>query len=390
MEQASPSLKVKASIWIVALVAALLALVLGLLWPHTTVHAANDHIVTIYHDGEQQIVASDATTVGDVLKRADITLNPHDIVEPSQTTQLVAADYSVNVYRARPVTVVDGENRYHIMTAHTSAKQIAEDAGLTIYDEDILQLSRIDDFVAEQSVGLILTVTPSVPVKAVLYDKPVDMRTQAKTVQGFLDEKGIVLHDGDKLWPAADTLITPDLAIAVYRNGSQAVQEEAIPFATQTIRDADHDVGYREVKEAGAAGKRFVIYQIETQNGKEVRTELQSIIIAQPKTQVEVVGTKSAGFGGDFADALARLRSCEGHYTSVNDRALDPANWYYGAYQFNLTTWRGAAPAGYADVRPDQAPPAAQDEAAHNLYMRRGWQPWPVCSVKEGLQDIYR
>jgi len=33
-------------------------------FPHQAVHAANDHIVTIYHDDQQQVIASDAQTVG--------------------------------------------------------------------------------------------------------------------------------------------------------------------------------------------------------------------------------------------------------------------------------------------------------------------------------------
>ena len=380
---------VRRVVWSGAIVAAFVLCVFSV-QPHQAVHAENDHIVTIYHDGQQQIVASDAQTVGEVLGRAHITLNPHDAVEPGKDTQLVAANYSVNVYRARPVTVVDGLNRYHIMTPHTSAKQIVEDAGLTAYNEDILTLNRIDDFVSEGSVGLILTIQRSTPLKAVLYDKPFDMRTQATTVHDFLKEKGIILRDGDKLWPSEDTPLTPNLAIAIYRDGSQAVKEEPINFETEKIQDADHEVGYKQIKQQGQAGKRFVVYQVETKNGKEVRTELQSIVITQPTKQIEIVGTKTAGFSGGFADALARLRSCEGHYTSKNERAASPANWYYGAYQFNMTTWAGAAPDGYKDVRPDLAPPEIQDAAAHNLYMRRGWQPWPVCSVKMGLQDIYR
>lgn len=382
--------KLKPLIWIGALLAAVLVSSLWLFAPHTIVHAENERIITIHHDGQEQIVASDAKTVAEVLERAHIALNDADAVEPARETELVAANYSVNVYRARPVTVVDGQNRYRILTPHTSAKKIAEAAGLTVYDEDILTMGRIDNFVAEQGIGLRLTVDRSVPVKALLYDKPISMRTQAKTVQGFLAEKGIVLNDGDKLWPAADTPIAADLAIAIYRDGSQAVKEEDIPFVTERIQDKDQPASYRQIREKGQPGKRFVIYQIEIKNGKEVRTELQSIIIAQPKKQIEVIGTKTAGFSGDFAEALARLRSCEGKYTSKNERASSPANWYYGAYQFNLSTWRGAAPDGYKDVRPDQAPPEVQDQAARNLYVRRGWQPWPVCAGKVGIQDIYR
>ena len=37
-----------------------------------------------------------------------------------------------------------------------------------------------------------------------------------------------------------------------------------------------------------------------------------------------------------------------------------------------------------------EAPPSVQDEKAWETYKARGWQPWPTCKIKMGLQDIYR
>ncbi len=331
-------------------------------------------------------MASNAETVGEVLERANITVGQLDAVEPSKDTKLVAANYSVNVYRARPVTVVDGQQRYRVMTPHTSAKKIVEAAGLQAYDEDILTLDRIDDFLEGGGAGLKLTIKRSTPITFILYGKVLQARTQAATIAELIKEKGVELGKDDGVSPSQETAIAPGLTVAVYRNGLQTINEEQeVLFQTEQIQNTDKEVGFKEVKEAGTKGKKVVTYQIELRDGKEVgRKEIQSVVTLQPKKQVEIVGAKRTGFGGDFAEALARLRSCEGKYTSVNPIG------YYGAYQFNITTWRGAAPEGFQDVRPDQAPPAVQDQAARNLYVRRGWQPWPACSRKLGLQDIYR
>ncbi|MBU2595799.1 transglycosylase family protein [Patescibacteria group bacterium] len=99
---------------------------------------------------------------------------------------------------------------------------------------------------------------------------------------------------------------------------------------------------------------------------------------AQERAKVKVL--PSAGL--DLGDAWLRLRMCE----SGNTYSRNSGNGYYGAYQFNISTWRSYAPAGYADVRPDLAPPAVQDQAALALYHKRGWQPWPACSRKLGLR----
>lgn len=80
------------------------------------------------------------------------------------------------------------------------------------------------------------------------------------------------------------------------------------------------------------------------------------------------------------AAPLACIRSHESD-TSGGYRAVSPNGLWFGAYQFDLTTWRGAvARAGHpewVDVRPDRAPAEVQDAAARQLFAERGLQPWP-------------
>jgi hypothetical protein len=67
------------------------------------------------------------------------------------------------------------------------------------------------------------------------------------------------------------------------------------------------------------------------------------------------------------------LRRCE----SGDDYSVVSANGrYYGAYQFNLSTWRSVG--GYG--LPTQASHAEQDYRALYLYRMRGWQPWTCAS----------
>jgi resuscitation-promoting factor RpfA len=74
----------------------------------------------------------------------------------------------------------------------------------------------------------------------------------------------------------------------------------------------------------------------------------------------------------------SRLRQCE----SSGNYAVVAANGsHYGAYQFDLDTWRGVGGAGY----PHQATPAEQDFRALYLYRMRGWQPW-TCATTLGLR----
>ncbi len=78
------------------------------------------------------------------------------------------------------------------------------------------------------------------------------------------------------------------------------------------------------------------------------------------------------------AENMARLRLCEaGGIYSRNS-----GNGYYGAYQYNLSTW-----ANYGGYKyPHLAPAAVQDAKFLETFSRRGWQPWPACSRKLGLR----
>lgn len=340
-------------------------------------------LVKIHDRDTDTSIVTHAGTVAEALKQAKISTGPYDNVDPEPDTKLTDTTYQVNVYRAQPVMVVDGLNQKTIMTPYETPSQIAKDAGLPLIDEDKTTLTRSDDVLKSDGAGLILSIKRATRFTLVLYGKTIDTGTQAKNVAGMLKEKHITLGKDDTLSLPQETPITAGMRVELWRNGKQTVtQEEPVAFPVQQIQDATQPVGYKQIKTPGVVGKKVVTYEIEMRNGQEVsRKEIQSVQTAAPQQQVEIVGTKPA-FSGDFAAALAKLRSCEGGYTSVN-----PAG-YYGAYQFTQSAWNSNAPAGYAGVNPTQAPPAVQDQAARNYYVKSGWRPWPNCG--RSLPDIYR
>ena len=73
------------------------------------------------------------------------------------------------------------------------------------------------------------------------------------------------------------------------------------------------------------------------------------------------------------ANTWYRLRMCE----SSNNYRIDTGNDHYGAYQFDLPTWRSVGGTGY----PNRASKAEQDARALVLYRRRGWQPWQCAGI---------
>lgn len=342
--------------------------------------AKDGRLITIHDRGSERVILTHAQNIRDALADAKISITSEDNVEPNLDETLVATDYTVNIYRARPVIVVDGAVRQKIMTAAQTSGSIAAAAGLDLHDEDVVTVGASDDIVAD-GASMKLTISRATTFTLNLYGSPQTAYSQAATVGEMLQKKHITLAKNDTLSVDPKTPLVAGMTVEIWRNGVQtATVDEDITFPTRQIQDADQPTSYRKIETPGVKGKKTVTYEITMQNGKEVsRKVIQSVTTQEPKEQVETVGVKPS-FGGDFAAALAKLRSCESGGNYANKK--NPL--YRGAYQYSYSTWANYG--GYYD--PADAPAAVQDQAARNTYVRRGWQPWPNCGAS--LPDIYR
>lgn len=94
-------------------------------------------------------------------------------------------------------------------------------------------------------------------------------------------------------------------------------------------------------------------------------------------TPSQVASFTGGGGGGGSASSWARgyeataVRNCE----SGGNYSTNTGNGYYGAYQFDISSWYANGGGSYAS-RPDLAPAWAQDQVAYNYWSRAGWSPW--------------
>lgn len=97
--------------------------------------SAEEHFVTL-EDGDMSImVRTSARTVGELLKRAKIVIAEADIVNPSLDTE-IDGDFTVSIWRARPVVIRDGVREQYLMTTEVDAREIVVKYGKEIYEED--------------------------------------------------------------------------------------------------------------------------------------------------------------------------------------------------------------------------------------------------------------
>ena len=323
---------------------------------------AGKHVLTVYDGGVERGILTSADTLGEALEESGVVLSENDVTEPGLDEKLVAGNYRVNIYRARPVVVIDGEISTKIMSPYRSVDQIAEQANIELRDEDEAELmastlSMLGDGALERMV-----IDRATPFKLVLYGKKIDAYTQATTVEDMLEQKDIKLGKKDKLSLPLDRKIVAGMTVEIYRDGKQTITvEEVVKKPIREIHDANREVGYRQVKTPGKDGTKQVTYEVHMQNGKEVkRQKIASVVTKHPVEEVVIVGTKN-NYSGSLNEWLRALRTCE----SGGNYQTNSGNGFYGAYQFMPSTWNSiASKIGRNDlvgVLPSDANPADQD-----------------------------
>lgn len=202
----------------------------------TPIHVSTEiFFVTIHDQGSSRTIKTSAVTVAEVLEKSGIELAETDIVEPSLNA-IVDNDYNINIYRARPAIVIDGLEKRYLMTASYDPKQIAIEAGFTVYDGDTFTTEFNSNFL------------------------------EAGAVSTYRIE-----HNG----------------------GSTITVEESLPYLTETRYDSNLAKGESYVERAGEDGRRVSVYQVNFENNIEVSRELVSEEVQlEPVTEIVVVGSK--------------------------------------------------------------------------------------------------
>ena len=208
------------------------------------VQAQDDHaqssaerLVTIRDRGREQTIMTRARTARQALQLARVTVDEtRDAVEPNIDLELTGTTFTVTIFRARPVTIIDESRRSHITTAEQTPQRIAKAAGITLYVEDKVEFMTSDNMLLD-GANVLMNIT----------------RAPLRTV----------------------------------------TEEVDIDFPVEQIKDANQPIGFKEIKQLGEKGIRTVTYQAQAERGVEIsRKEISSRISKQPKKQIEVIGTK--------------------------------------------------------------------------------------------------
>lgn len=302
-----------------------------------TTGAADRRIVQLYYDGKSQTVPTRAKTVAELLQKLSVNVGPKDIVEPSLESPIVQDDFKINIYRARAVEVLDGQNRVVVQTATKSPKLVAKEAGIALLQEDVATFMRPDETLKGPVVAERLYIERSVPITVSLYGVLGEYRTTAATIQEFLDEKNIALKDGETTQPADPlTPLSENLFVSVNAAGKQVASVvEEVPYTIQTKTNPTLQAGQSRVAQKGVNGKKAVLYDIQSKDGVEVgRTLLQSVTITEPIVEIVEKGTLAVAtysVSEDKASIMAAAGIDPSQFASVDYIIQKESNWRPGA-----------------------------------------------------------
>ena len=289
-------------------------------------------ILTVFESGQKTSFKTNAKTIREALKAQKINFSKEDSIEPGLDEELTGAEYSINIYRAKPVVIEDGELKTKILTAAQTPRQIAEKAGLNVHNEDKLAFEESGNILEDGSINT-LKITRAKEISVDLFGKTESFRTQAKTVEDFLKEKKIILGKDDGISVDLKTQISNGLNFRIWRNGKQTLTvEEPTDFQTETIQDTNKDSGYKEIKEAGEKGTKSVTYEVEMQNGKEIsRKKINETEIKAAKKQVVIVGTKTSLPAGSHTDWMSAAGISASDQGSANAIISQESGWRVNA-----------------------------------------------------------
>ena len=285
--------------------------------------------ITIYDGEKKTTLRSGATTVRELLARANITYSDYDTIEPDLDEDINSEYFNINIYRSREALVIDNNIKKYVRTSATEPEAVIADAGMKLLDADTVEVIPYNNLL-ESGMTTAYQIKRAKTIKFDFYGKEMQIRTQADTIGEFLRERDIKVDSKDT-WASLrdETIIKDNMDFAVYRQGKQTkTVEEDIAYNTKTTYDYSLAYNTKQVTTKGQNGKKTVTYEINMRNGKEISREvLSSIVTKEPVDEQVKVGMKVDLPAGTHNDWMARAGIASSDYGYVNYIIERESHW---------------------------------------------------------------
>jgi len=289
--------------------------------------------VQVTVDGQSTTIQTHATSVNQVLQEARVTLGAHDELQVEgdlRSPPTSSEPARIVIRRALPFTVREDSRE---ITYHTTASTVGEalhQAGLTLYLADRVR----PGLNTRVSAGMSIDVERSKPVTVRVDGRTTRTRTHRDRVGAVLADLGIVLTGQDYTRPPLDASLGDDATVEVIRVSERfLIEQEPIPFESEWRPDPDLEIDYQRLLQEGSPGVRERRVRVRYENGQEISRTLENVYVAvPPTTKVQGYGTKivvrSLSTSSGSVEYWRKIRMLATSYSASTAGVSASSEWY--------------------------------------------------------------
>jgi len=194
------------------------------------------------------------------------------------------------VHRAVPFNLYENGRSTALYTTASTVGEALQRAGLTLYLADHVQ----PKLGSPMSAGMHIHVDRSKPVTVQVDGRAIRSRTHRERVEDVLADLGVVLTGQDYTHPPLDASLEEDTTIQVVRVSQRfLIEQEPIPFDSAWQPDPDLEIDHQRLLQEGSPGIRERRIRVRYENGHQVtRTVENQYVAIPPTTKIMGYGTK--------------------------------------------------------------------------------------------------
>lgn len=203
---------------------------------------------------------------------------------------LLAASVNLVGFAAQPKTVsikVDGQT-ITLQTRALTVQGALEEAGVVLQKADGYELGGEEEKLND---GATIEVTRAMPVKVWKAGRTTEYTIGRKTVRDVLNAVGVD-YKGFQVYPGLDTEVTPDMTIHIISPTNKLTTETRdIPYEVEMRNNDNLPRGRQNVISPGQNGQEKVTYREIKVGSETVRQELNREVLSEPVPEIVEVGT---------------------------------------------------------------------------------------------------
>jgi len=187
----------------------------------------------------------------------------------------------ITVRRAVPFTLHEDGRATTLYTTASTVGEALRRAGLTLYLADCVRPGLGE----RMSAGLHVYVDRSIPVTIQVDGRTLRTRTHRQRVGEVLADLGLILTGQDYTIPVPDAPLEEDATIRIVRVSERfLIEQEPIPFESVWQPDPDLEIDHQRVLQEGARGILERRIRVRYEDGHEVARALDGEYVAVPPT----------------------------------------------------------------------------------------------------------